>query len=122
MEKQALLQKKIWAVVGDVANKEKVAHRIVGVLQEKGYNAYGVHPKGGDGIYPSLTALPIKPDVLCLVINPVAGPSYLREAQALGIQYIWIQPGADPEEILSLCRELKLEYVQACVLVETRSH
>jgi len=122
MDKKDALQKKTWAVVGDVTNKEKVAHRIVSVLREKGHDVYGVHPKGGDGVYISLAALPQKPDVLCLVINPIAGADYLREAHVLGVQYAWLQPGADTEEILQLCRELHLEHVQACVLVETRSH
>ncbi len=114
-----MLQQKIWAVVGDANNPEKPAFRVVNTLIRNGYEAYIVHPKGGHRTFPSLRTLLRKPHVVCLVINPIAGAVFLQEAHDLGIQHIWIQPGADTPEILARCRELNLDCIQACVLVET---
>jgi len=119
LDKEGMLQQRIWAVVGDANNPEKPASRVAQRLASMGYEVYQVHPKGGPSTFSSLRTLPHKPDVVCLVINPIAGAVYLQEAHDLGIQHIWIQPGADTPEILARCRELNLDCIQACVLVET---
>ncbi len=118
MSKDLFLAFGHWAVAGDVLNPEKFAHKIVQRLSRKGYEVSQVHPRGGENVYVHLADLPRQPDVLCLVINPKLGAAYIAEAAALGITHIWLQPGADAEEIVEQCRALKLEVVQSCVLVE----
>ena len=119
MTKQQMLELKNWVVVGDVLNESKYAHRILKRLKDRGYEAVGVHPRGGEGIYTALKDLPQVPDMMCLVINPATGLGYLEEAKEMGIKGAWLQPGADTHQILAKCESLGLEYVQACVLVET---
>ncbi|MBT9177050.1 MAG: hypothetical protein DDT20_01379 [Firmicutes bacterium] len=118
MSKDLFLGLNHWAVVGDVLNPDKFAYKIVQKLVRKGYEVSRVHPRGGENVYVSLKQLPNKPDVLCLVTNPKLGAEYLAEAASLGITYVWLQPGADTEEIVEQCRALKLQFVQSCVLVE----
>ncbi len=118
MSKDLLFGLNHWAVAGDVLNPNKFAYKIVQKLLRRGYEVSRVHPRGGENVYVSLKQLPNKPDVLCLVINPKFGAEYLAEAASLGITYIWLQPGADTEEIVEQCRALKLQFVQSCVLVE----
>ena len=121
MTKNDMLEYKKWAVVGDVLNEEKYAYRILHRLIDKGYEASVVHPRGGEKVSISLDELPLRPDIVCMVINPATGLAYLREAKELGVIGVWLQPGADTVEITDLCKELGLTYVQACVLVETRA-
>lgn len=119
MDKQQLLTLRKWAVVGDVGNREKYAYRILKRLEGLGYEVYGVHPRGGDGILTSLAELPFVPEIVCMVINPATGRSFIAEAVQLGVKWAWLQPGADTEEITEFCDQVGLPYVKACVLVET---
>lgn len=118
MSVKTFLAQKKWVVIGDVLNPTKHAFRIWRRLQAADYDVSAVHPLGGEDVYTSLADLEQLPDVICLVINPLASPEYLRQAKELGITSIWIQPGADTPEVLQLCKALCLDYVQACVLVE----
>lgn len=118
MSKELFLDQKKWAVIGDVLNPTKYASRIWRHLQTAGYDVSAVHPLGGQSVSTSLTSLEQVPEVICLVINPVVAPEYLRQAKDLGITKVWIQPGADTPEILELCKSLGLDFVQACILVE----
>lgn len=119
MDHKEMLTFKRWAVIGDVLNTSKYAYRILQRLKERGYEAEGVHPRGGDGIYTSLKELPAVPDIICLVINPATGKGFIHEAKELGVQGAWLQPGADTEEVTEACDTAGLPFVKACVLVET---
>lgn len=118
MSKDQFLALNHWAVVGDVSNPDKFAYKIVQKLSRKGYEVSRVHPRGGDGVYVRLMDLPQKPDVLCLVINPKTGLEYVTEAASLGVTHVWLQPGADTEEVVKHCQDLRLQFVQSCILVE----
>ena len=119
MERKEMLAMKNWVVVGDVLNEEKYAYRILQRLKDRGYEAVGVHPRGGEDIYASLSELATVPEVMCLVINPATGKGFVHEARQLGVKAVWLQPGADTEEVTAACDEAHLPYVKACVLVET---
>ncbi len=121
MDNQELLKMKNWVVVGDVLNTEKHAYRILNRLKERGYRAWGVHPRGGVGVFSSFSELGFVPDVMCLVINPATGKGFVQEAKRLGIKAAWLQPGADTDEVTATCEAVDLPYVKACVLVETRA-
>lgn len=115
--------KKVWAVVGGVHNKEKFAYKIYNVLKNKGYEVYPVDPSeeevDGEKTYPSLNDLPVKPEAIDMVINPVKGMKYIEEAKDLGIEYIWFQPGAEGEEIIKRSEEYGMKVIQnKCVMVE----
>jgi predicted CoA-binding protein len=114
---------KVWAVVGSVHNKEKFAYKIYKFLVGKGYTVYPVDPSGNNAdevkTYVSLNELPEIPEALNMVINPVRGLSFLDEAKRLNINYIWFQPGADNEEIISKAKSNGMEVIfNKCVMVE----
>ena len=54
-----------------------------------------------------------------MVVSPKRGGDYLREASALGVRYVWPQPGTEDESTGELCAKLGLAYVKSCVLVVT---
>ena len=124
MLEETMLEKKVWAVVGANRNPEKFGNRIYKRLKKKGYEVYAVNPGydtvEGDPCYPSLSALPVVPDVLDFVIPPARGMTVVEEAAALGIRYLWLQPGTYDDALMARIAELGLEAVQGCVLVATR--
>ncbi len=121
---ETMLEKKVWAVVGANRNPEKYGNMIYHKLKRKGYETYAVNPVydeiDGDPCYPSLSALPVVPDVVNMVVAPARGRAVIEEAARLGIRYIWLQPGTHDEALMRQIEESGLEAVQACVLVATR--
>ena len=91
-------------------------------LLKKGYTVYPVSLKhdyiGETKAYASLYELPEKPDAVNLIVNPKAGLGAMQDCARLGIQKVWIQPGAESPEISEFARENGIETVEGCVLRE----
>ena len=123
MDRQAemMLDKKIWAVVGANQDPQKYGNMIYRKLKQRGYRVYPVNPNyetvDGDKCYENLTSLPEVPEVLDMVVSPKYGMAVIDEAAALGINNIWLQPGAYNNELMDLIAKRGLTPVQACVLV-----
>jgi uncharacterized protein len=124
MKEEAMLEKKVWAVIGANDNPDKYGNMIYKKLKAKGYKVYPVSPNyetiDGDTCYPNLKALPEKPEVLDMVVSPKRGYSVIEEAAELGITDIWLQPGTFNNELMELINNKGLNAVQACVLVALR--
>ncbi|WP_378951930.1 CoA-binding protein [Pelosinus sp. sgz500959] len=121
-----MLQLKTWAVVGATDNKEKFGYKIFKVMLESGLEVYpintGVAEILGQKCYPTLKDLPVKPDAIDMVVPPRVGEQILRECAELGIQNVWLQPGADTQSVINLAKELGLTVVDhACIMVELRN-
>lgn len=119
MTGQELIAYKNWAVVGDVLNPYKFAHKIKNRLKEAGHNVFLINPRDESGeVFTSLQDIHEKVDVIDLCINPKLGIKIIKEADILGMDKVLIQPGAASEEILSFCKEKNIIYVEGCALVE----
>lgn len=124
MLEETMLEMKKWVVVGAHQNTEKYGNMIYKKLKLRGYEVYPVNPFfdeiEGDQCYKNLTSLPIKPEVIDMVVGPDKAKSVIEEAAMLGIEYIWFQPGTYDDQVLELAKKLGLQTVKACVLVATR--
>lgn len=119
MEASELLNYKNWVVVGDVLNESKYAFRILSSLRDSNFNVEGVNPRDTTGkVYKALEEVKYKIDVIDLCINPIQGLKVIESAANLNIDKILIQPGAESEEILSLCRNKGIIAIEGCALVE----
>ena len=123
MLRDIMLAEKIWAVIGVSHDHKKFSNRIYRRLRNLGYTVYAINPGlpevEGDRCYPDLNALPEKPSVINMVISPRLSPPVLQAAAALGIKYVWFQPGTWNEEIDRLGQELNLTMLQDCILDAT---
>lgn len=122
---QAMLQKKVWAVVGATNNETKFGHKIFRLLEKAGYQVYPVNPGLemvlGKKCYPSLSALPEKPDAVNFVVPPQIGEPIVAECAALGIKDVWLQPGTNTEPVVAAAQNAGLNVIyQSCILVEVR--
>lgn len=117
--KDSMLKKKIWAVVGVTPNKEKFGYKIWKTLKDNDYEVYGINPKYdeiyGEKVYHSLTELPTKPEVIDFVVPPAITLKTLEEAYELGVKYLWFQPGTWNEEVLKRADSLKMVHIEDCV-------
>lgn len=119
-----MLELKTWAVVGATNNKEKFGYKIFKVMLEAGIKVYpintGISEILGQRCYPTLKDLPIKPDAVDIVVPPKVGEQIVRECAELGIQNVWLQPGANAPQVIQAAKELGLIVVDACIMVELR--
>ena len=127
--KEALIadqvKRRVWAVVGASTNRDKYGNRVFRSLHSAGYKVYPVNPHGGElegvPIYPTLASLPQMPDVVNLVVPPKVTEQIVREAKALGLTRIWMQPGAESAEAIAYCHEHDMQVVyDACAMVHKR--
>ena len=56
--------------------------------------------------------------VVDFVVPEAAGLAAIDECKQLGIKMIWLQPGADKPAVLAKAKEVGLDYIQDCVLVQ----
>lgn len=115
-------QKTKIAVIGVSSNPEKYGHRIFRDLIGANYTAVGVNPKGGiilgQKIFASLDEIPEKPELLLVVVPPNIGMSVLQTAVKLGITNVWLQPGAQSEELVQFAQENNLNLTHSnCFMV-----
>ena len=118
--KQEMLDLKKWAVVGVSAKKDKWGYKIWKILKDHGYETYGVNPNyeeiEGEKIYKSLADLPVKVDVIDVVVPKNLTMVSLEEAKELGIEYIFLQPGTYDDKVVDKAEELDLKYlVSDCI-------
>ncbi len=119
------VNKKVWAIIGATENTEKFGNRIYRNLKQAGYEVYGVNPNAetvdGDPVYPSLGDLPVKPDVVDVVVPSWVGRGVADDAAREGIQIFWLQPGAESKELIDYATSLGLDVIHdACAMVEKR--
>lgn len=60
-------------------------------------------------------------DVVDLAINPTLGLKMVQDMKLLGINNVFIQPGAESSEIVDYCLRNGLNFHKGCVLVEARA-
>lgn len=116
------LDQRVWAVVGASTSPAKWGYRVYKALRGRGYRVYPVNPRAkqidGEPCYPSLAALPERPDVVSMIIPPKLGLAVADEAARAGITRLWFQPGAASRENVDHATSLGLHVVVgACVLV-----
>jgi predicted CoA-binding protein len=125
---RAFLDKKnIFAVVGANRNPQKYGYQVYKDLKNAGYEVYAVNPNAkeilGDKCYPSLENLPVKPDVVDVVVPPKVTEHMVEICKKLGIKKIWMQPGSESEKAIKFCEKNNIDVVYGvCVMIERARH
>jgi hypothetical protein len=112
------------AVVGATDNPRKYGNRIYLDLKGKGFRVYPVNPSrdsvDGDAAYASLADLPEPPDIIDFVVPPTRTLRVLEQANELGFTTVWIQPGAESDDVVTYLDEHGFNYVtDACIMVDS---
>jgi predicted CoA-binding protein len=124
--KAFLYRENIFAVAGASRDPEKYGHQVYRDLRNAGYRVYCVNPNAnevlGNKCYPSLEVLPVKPDVVDVVVPPKITEQLVKTCKKLGITKVWMQPGSESETAIKFCEENSIDVVHGvCVMVERRN-
>ena len=118
--KEILLSVKTVASVGLSSSDEKESYWIVSYLKEQGYQIIPVNPTAteilGEKVYPSLSSIPDKVDVVQVFRKPEDVPPVVDEAIIIGAKIVWMQEGIANEEAAQKARDAGLQVVMdACM-------
>jgi predicted CoA-binding protein len=109
------------AIVGASPNPDRYAFQAVQAYRQAGWTVWPVHPKAEpvDGLpaFRDLAALPGRPDIVCLYVNPAAAEAMLPAILATGTPMLWLNPGTESDTLIAAARTAGLRIVAACTLV-----
>ncbi|NIP86109.1 MAG: CoA-binding protein [Planctomycetales bacterium] len=111
------------AVVGASPNRAKYGNKVLRVYQQTGRPVFPVHPTAdeieGLKAYPDLASLPEPVYGVSVITPPAVTEQIVRQAVALGIRHLWMQPGAESDEAIAAAREGGINVIAGgpCLLV-----
>jgi predicted CoA-binding protein len=122
---KVLDKRNVIAVVGASRNPEKYGHQVYKDLKAAGYKVYPVNPNAkeilGDKVYPDLRSLPVKPDIVNIVVPPTVTREVVKTCKELGITIVWMQPGSESKEAIEFCETNRIEVIHGvCIMIERK--
>lgn len=113
------------AVIGLSADPGKPSHYVPAYMQQHGYHILPVNPTVtnvlGETSYPTLTALPVKPDIVNVFRLPRYIPAIVEEMIQLGLPNLWVQTGIVNLEAAAKAEAAGIHVVMdRCIMVEHR--
>ena len=114
---------KRFAVVGASQDRSKYGNKVLRVYQQNNLEAVPVNPNAGEieGVkaYPDLTSVPGSIDGVSIITPPRVTDEVVRQALALGIKNIWMQPGAESSQSVELAKHAGANVIAGgpCILV-----
>ncbi|MFO7895109.1 MAG: CoA-binding protein [Longimicrobiales bacterium] len=101
------------AVAGVSRDEKQAANAIYRRLRDAGYRVSPVNPNAGevegDRCYPSVAAIPERPDGVLIATHPDAAVSVARDCVEAGVPRVWMHrsfgTGSVSEEATAVCRD-----------------
>ena len=121
--RQAFLNSTTFAVAGASTQREKYGNIIYRALRDSGRNVYPINPRAeeveGQVAYPDLLSLPVVPQAVSIVTPPEVTRDVVKQAIAIGVKTVWMQPGAQDRQASEAARKSGLEVIDdgSCILV-----
>ncbi|NCT91732.1 CoA-binding protein [Cellulomonas sp. APG4] len=112
------------AIVGASPNPSRASYFVATyLLSSSPYDVYFVNPRAeeilGRPVYPSLSALPVVPDLVDVFRRHDDLPGVLEETLAAGARTLWLQLGSWHEEVARTAQAAGLDVVMdRCVKIE----
>ena len=111
------------AIIGASTDRSKFGNKSVRAHLAQGYEVFPVNPKGGEieGLqaYTSISDVPAENlSRISLYVPPAVGLKLIDEIAAKGCDELWLNPGSESDELAAKARELGLEPIIACSIVD----
>lgn len=111
------------AILGASADRGKFGNKSLRAHAQAGYEVFPVNPKGGQieglTVYRSLAEVPVEHlSRISVYLPPSLGLTALKEIAAKGSDEVWFNPGSESSEILARARELGINAIADCSIVD----
>ena len=109
------------AVVGASSDRQKFGNKAFRAFKSQGYTVIPINPneKEVEGVatYASVIDVPERIDMATVYVPPDIGITLLHDFESKQIAEIWINPGAESDELIAEARRRKLNVIEACSIV-----
>src|SRR5687767_9481864 len=109
---------KVVAVIGASNNRRKFGNRAVRAYLEQGYTVVPINPheREVEGLqaYASVLDVPGTIDMASFYVPPDVGEQIIDEIARKQIAEVWLNPGAESDELITRARALSLKPIVAC--------
>jgi len=109
------------AVIGASSDRRKFGNKAVRAFLSRGYTVVPVNPHEAEieGLraYPSVADIPGPVDMATIYLHRDAGLQVLPEIARKGIKEVWLNPGADDDQVIDAARAAGLEPIVACSIM-----
>ena len=109
------------AVIGASNDRNKFGNKAVRAFRQRGYEVYPVNPKEteieGLPAFKSIGDVPVRPQMVSVYLPPPVLVKVLPEIAARGCDELWLNPGAESDNVLAEAEKLGLKVVQACSIL-----
>ena len=122
------LDVKAYGVVGASANRDKYGNKVLRCYIQNGYRVIPVNPKEkeieGIPCVASVMDLPDEVKSISVIKPPAITEKVVEMAARKWIKNIWMQPGAQSDRAVELCRQNGINAIAdgSCILVVLRYH
>jgi predicted CoA-binding protein len=110
------------AIVGASSKPDRPSHGVMWKLQRAGYNVIPVNPNEtevlGERSYGSLSAVPVRIDIVDVFRRSEHTPAIADEAVKVGAKALWLQSGVKNDEAMARAKDGGLVAIMdACIAV-----
>ncbi len=116
------MARKTVVVLGASSDRGKYSNKAVRAYVQQGWEVYPVNPKGGtiEGlkVYPTIDEITAKIDRVTVYLPPLVAVEALASIAIVKPTELFINPGAESDELVSKAKALGLEPILACSIVD----
>lgn len=114
------------AIVGASRDPSKPSHESVLAHASCGYRVFPINPSAkrvaGQDAFERIEDVPVRPlDRVSMYVPPQMGLVLIDSIAAHGCDELWLNPGAESQELLARANDLGLHVVVACSLIDCRN-
>jgi uncharacterized protein len=112
---------KVVAVIGASSDRRKFGNRAVRAFRQQGYIVIPINPHEAEveGLkaYGSVLDVPGPIDMATVYVPPATGVRVMDEIAGKHIPEVWLNPGADGDEVVARARALDITPIVACSII-----
>ena len=116
-----MTEKKTVAVIGASSNRNKFGNKALRAFERQGYTVIPINPNEasveGHKTFASVLDVPGAIDMATVYIPADAGVGVMEQLAKKGVGEVWLNPGADDDEVVDRARALGLNVIQACSII-----
>jgi len=109
------------AVIGASSNRSKFGNKALRAYAHQGFTVIPINPHEseieGFRAYRSVLDVPGPIDMATVYVHADAGVRVVEEIAKKGISEVWLNPGADDDAVVARARELGLQPILACSII-----
>lgn len=112
---------KVVAVIGASNDRRKFGNRALRAYQQQGYDVVPINPHEAnvEGVkaYASILDVPGAVDMASFYVPPDVGEQVIADVASKGVREVWLNPGAESDELITRAKALGIQPIVACSIV-----